>query len=990
MANRSHWAAVVMSQCICCLLAFLLLLSTRLPSARISAAAADLVSIDGLENSPLTKVQAVVGESVLLPCNVSPLNPADSPILVLFFYETKGTPIYSVDARGSSLYTGEHWSDVEQLGSRASLKVRPGRQGLLLTKLTNEDAGLYRCRVDFKSSPTRNLRIRLEIIIPPRHILVTSSWDEGRIVSGMIGPYPEGADVTLVCQVTGGNPTPKVTWWQAGSLMDDLVEMTTKQVTRNSLRLPRLTRDDLLRKLTCIASNSNLTAPLSTAVTIDIAFPPNSVRISAKTFTRNTSINRGSNAVEVIDRELSASDDIMNVVKVRVNREEYLTCEATGSRPPAKLIWKRNGRVIDTGVFTSPAPSEPYSSVGFAGSSALSTLQILPTLDDHRAVISCMAYSPKLPNEPLEDEVTLNVLYQPQLSLSFKSKIAQSNLEEGDNFSFECQVTANPPAGQVQWAKDGVPIQANTSEGIRLTGSHLQIQKSSRSMSGEYTCAAANSEGVATSDYIAVRIKFAPVCSSRIQRQYGAGKKEEISITCWVDSHPAPLTFRWAFNSSNELVDMPQNTFSSHGMSSTLNYLPHTELDFGSLLCWAANDVGLMKEPCVINVVPAAKPEPVRMCEVVNNSSMLRSVALVSCTPGWDGGLDQTFTLEVREAKHKHSRILASVQHSPTPLFNMKGLKYEEEYLFIITSVNSRGTSPPVNLSYMTPSGNNSMMSSNARTSENTSWLSWTLFVAVILGVLITILACLFAIVGLMKFKTNANKTTAKIVYAGPLRECEENEKSNALSSPTMIYCDKHDCEVEQLMKNSYARAATTSDCGESLPKLQIEELNSKEEQFRSSGSDIRIATPYAWNPDSGSTCEDTYFRNSGPYHINSLSPPSPPRLPTPCNTTTINHVHPHQHPKHKHHHHHHTPYTAAPLASSDSLGRSSSSSTSRPTSSNSRTSSSTSRPSSCNYSTSEFSMSTVALHPDYLSRDDSANSSKTPLMSDVSRESAV
>ena len=71
---------------------------------------------------------------------------------------------HSVDARGASLYTGEHWADVEHLGDRASLKVQPGYQGLHLTRLELEDAGEYRCRVDFKASPTRNLRINLEII----------------------------------------------------------------------------------------------------------------------------------------------------------------------------------------------------------------------------------------------------------------------------------------------------------------------------------------------------------------------------------------------------------------------------------------------------------------------------------------------------------------------------------------------------------------------------------------------------------------------------------------------------------------------------------------------------------------------------------------------------------------------------------------------------------------------------------------------------------
>ena len=40
--------------------------------------------------------------------------------------------------------------------------------------------------------------------VPPRHLLVSSSWEGGRVVSGVLGPYPEGADLTLSCQVTGG------------------------------------------------------------------------------------------------------------------------------------------------------------------------------------------------------------------------------------------------------------------------------------------------------------------------------------------------------------------------------------------------------------------------------------------------------------------------------------------------------------------------------------------------------------------------------------------------------------------------------------------------------------------------------------------------------------------------------------------------------------------------------------------------------------------
>ena len=168
--------------------------------------------------------------------------------------------------------------------------------------------------------------------------------------------------------------------------------------------------------------------------------------------------------------------------------------------------------------------------------------------------------------------------------------------------------------------------------------------------------------------------------------------------------------------------------------------------------------------------------------------------AKVSCIPGWDGGLSQTFTLEVRESKYKHSRILASVQHSSQPYFDLKRLKPHEHYLFIITAVNDRGTSPPVTVSYITPIKEVSTLASNAHTGNNTTWISWTSFVAVIFGVMLTVLACLCAIIGLMKFKAppvnNPSKHCAKIVYATnslPVGQKQQEKIAQDLPVPTSL-----------------------------------------------------------------------------------------------------------------------------------------------------------------------------------------------------------
>ena len=62
-----------------------------------------------------------------------------------------------------------------------------------------------------------------------------------------------------------------MTWWHEGSLLDDVSEETRGQVTWNTLTLPDLTRQHLHRIITCQASNSNLTQPLRSSVTLDMS-----------------------------------------------------------------------------------------------------------------------------------------------------------------------------------------------------------------------------------------------------------------------------------------------------------------------------------------------------------------------------------------------------------------------------------------------------------------------------------------------------------------------------------------------------------------------------------------------------------------------------------------------------------------------------------------------------------------------------------------------
>lgn len=89
----------------------------------------------------------------------------------------------------------------------------------------------------------------------------------------------------------------------------------------------------------------------------------------------------------------------------------------------------------------------------------------------------------------------------------------------------------------------------------------------------------------------------------------GASRGESVDITCEVEADPPAKTYRWKFNNSGETLDVAAERFSgtSNGTVSILRYTPVTELDYGSLSCWATNVVGHQVNPCIFQVVAAGE-----------------------------------------------------------------------------------------------------------------------------------------------------------------------------------------------------------------------------------------------------------------------------------------------------------------------------------------------------------------------------------------------
>lgn len=67
-----------------------------------------------------------------------------------------------------------------------------------------------------------------------------------------------------------GRPVPVLSWWRENTMLDDSSTMVADRKLRNILHLDKLERQHIQSLYTCRASNNNVTAPISSAVTINL------------------------------------------------------------------------------------------------------------------------------------------------------------------------------------------------------------------------------------------------------------------------------------------------------------------------------------------------------------------------------------------------------------------------------------------------------------------------------------------------------------------------------------------------------------------------------------------------------------------------------------------------------------------------------------------------------------------------------------------------
>ncbi|KAM3962170.1 neural cell adhesion molecule 1, partial [Aphomia sociella] len=662
-------------------------------------------------------VEAVVGRTASLPCDIEPDTNEDRVYMVLWFRHSGGKPLYSFDVRGRSFNKALHWSDPLAFGRRAYFVTMSRPSSLTVDAVQLDDEGIYRCRVDFKNSPTRNFQIRLNVVVPPHQLLL---YDEaGRDVAGVVGPLEEGGNFTLLCELRGGRPQPTLTWLINNKPIEDhTVLKNDGKVIISRISVGGAERSWLNTSIRCQATNTPLLSPHERTARVEMRLRPTSVMITNKP------------------------------VQMSADTETILVCMSHGSRPPAQITWYRENRKYTKGKHNE------YTNE----TTTVSRLTMLPQPEDDGAVIRCRADNPVL-SVALEDSFRMTVVYRPVLAMSLGSTLNPNDIKEGDDVYFECNIRANPKEHRISWYHNDVQVSQNMSSGVFISTKSLVLQKVARSDGGLYTCRAANQMGESSSQAVYLRVQYAPVCAQPSPLLIGARLDEPLRVRCTVSADPADVTFYWQFNNSGESFQVsPARYVSTGGTASELRYRAASERDYGALLCRATNAVGRQKRPCVFQIVPAARPSSPRNCTANRIIKHNEAYLTVRCIAGYDGGLTQHFTLE---ALSDTSRVLVNTTAGLLDLvvwLNVSWTELEsltEEEVLAVTARNSKGASEPVLLRDL-------VFRDAAKRTESTAQSSSNFPAAAALAALAALLTAIGAIIALTLRRRNDNTTTSK------------------------------------------------------------------------------------------------------------------------------------------------------------------------------------------------------------------------------------
>ncbi|XP_018015236.2 neuronal cell adhesion molecule [Hyalella azteca] len=513
---------------------------------------------------------------------------------------------------------------------------------------------------------------------------------------------------------------------------------------RADLDVPEIGRSYQSKSFTCEASNNKQTQPLHKKIGLSMNLRPLSAKIKLPS-------------------------------EVLVAGKTYsFSCESHGSKPSAVISWQLDSQDVGTTSARTHSPSEDVTT---------GTLSLTLHSSDNQKVLLCQAQNPSIAGSTISDTVKLDVQYMPVVALQLGSSLDPSQIKQGDDVYFECLVDSNPAPYKIAWFRNDQEIVQNMSSGILVTSKSLVLQSVSRGGAGQYTCAATNTQGNATSNPVKLAIMYAPECMVDQPAVLAVGKGERVNISCRVASNPLRATFHWKLNGSERTYSKYKGISSHRGqLVSHYSFLGTSDKDYGSLLCWANNSVGVQQKACVFTIIPAGPPSPPEGCEILNNTAENIEVA---CLQGFDGGVGQHFMAEIFD----ESGSLHLNRTSDEPQFSVQTLEPGKTYVIRISAFNAKGRSQTVSLTAST------LKVAEKRMGETKPFI-YSPLIAIFLGIVGVFVVLILLLVFITRWRRNVTSGSSAPISripspppatkaSSPVKPLEEPPRDGALKKPT-------------------------------------------------------------------------------------------------------------------------------------------------------------------------------------------------------------
>uniref|UniRef100_A0A182P3C9 Ig-like domain-containing protein n=1 Tax=Anopheles epiroticus TaxID=199890 RepID=A0A182P3C9_9DIPT len=307
----------------------------------------------------------------------------------------------------------------------------------------------------------------------------------------------------------------------------------------------------------------------------------------------------------------------------------------------------------------------------------------------------------------------------------------------------------------------------------------------------------------------------------------GASRNENVEIPCHIFADPPARSFHWRFNNSAEILQVDAHRYTSQGNISILNYAPVTDQDYGTLTCWAVNEVGPQSQPCTFQLVLADLPSPVSNCSLPNRTQQF---AEIQCTPGYDGGLPQVFVLELISKRTGTRRFNFSNKNEPffvlDRLEKLSALMTLENNSLscVVYAINQKGRSTPVLIQDFEIGRIQPYRAVTDRQTDAVEWLP------IAVGILLTVIILALSI----STKTYLNRCLAAgcccwcCCRTGPKRN-ETHDKSEQ-QTKNVLLPDEYECgahclklkNVQMLRRHSSRKKNCSKDSNDDEPEPDV------------------------------------------------------------------------------------------------------------------------------------------------------------------------